>query len=1211
MDTYKIPALHDPLQRRLSKMYSDTKQSYDTVTEPPKVKVTPELTSLHRKLRIQKDRLIAWGLEWSDTSAAQPGDIDESLEREGLTDVVGSVMSSIKDILAEAERMRYPEPPAIDRERYGSGLKSEGAVLKDRWQSVDRARFEDLLQDLTTSIDTLYALSRSRRNRQVKRFNVDQPANPSGSEPPGFQGQVSPPKVEAKIQPSSISAPKASTRPGTSFQLDRSCLTIEPETRPSSRPPPYEVVATPSSFRTMGSMKISSTSNAPWSKDGNHAPAVPVLIEYAPFDPIYSATGVYPSMTRLEKLAETLHQSEDVPIDPELRVLSMVGYFEDDAEFHRFGLVYTIPEDICRGFSSQGNPLNAMEPFTLLSILNVDSSASSSSVPNLEDRFRLSYTLSTTFLQLHAKGIVHQDVSSNNIIFFRSMLDMAAANRREPARDLRRPYLCSFDVFSEFNVEISPSVHIYRHPLDMRKDNRSLGDYRASFDIYGLGLILLEIGLWMPLSSFWKQRYDLPTFKSRIVDIYAKKLGPKCGSSYMRAVESCLSAVDRDLADAGCGKKFNLQWSLYCDVVRRLEQCCAIDEGELPNLPAGLKFQQPAIDVKMPSEMTFSGIKSLKPEPQSTSSQNVPIQAFECQEPSTAAQRTPTAQPDVSPDVHFLTLDTGAGLIKVPVDPQAAPKGADDIRKRRQRRKEKEKESALKIAQLEQQIRDLTISTQVEDKVPKSPSLRSDRQHAHSDEVSTQAYAEQQTSTTAQESLTNLDSISSEAENNMPKSDSKAKPQPVAASTDQLKEWHHKILPQLERLMEKALKDPMETFTIDLIAVGETVQTTRPTICVTCSSVGKVRSVLSRRFNFDRSAFGLKVRAGKLRMSADKHTRRKKLPLPRLSAVDRDDPGPKAKYQSPQLRPLSGASIGAYKDQEHSPAVTFGGVVLVDGEPYGMTVHHLLDSASDDEYSQSETEESPTRCSARRQQGCPSRSSQRRNGYPYDLVDDEFYSSDLSRDDLSSTAENDDEFDLSDDEVVSDDSECDLSETGDIPGVAKGEGDGLIVTQPAIDDVDPKFFPNEEDKDEEHLYSNELGRVYASSGIRRLKKKDGKHEIDWALFKIKEDRLQPHNLIQGGRRHCPNGNRRCANNLLHPICRYLDFLPEEDLYPNEVADMYELGNLAVHCIGRTSGLETGVISPFMSSVRITGRSTASRSWRVIGGFGSMFLSPLI
>lgn len=57
-----------------------------------------------------------------------------------------------------------------------------------------------------------------------------------------------------------------------------------------------------------------------------------------------------------------------------------------------------------------------------------------------------------------------------------------------------------------------------------------------------------------------------------------------------------------------------------------------------------------------------------------------------------------------------------------------------------------------------------------------------------------------------------------------------------------------------------------------------------------------------------------------------------------------------------QNRPVSGASIGVYRT-EHLPPVSFGGIVMLDEEPFGMTAHHALDGPSDDEF---ETEGSTT-----------------------------------------------------------------------------------------------------------------------------------------------------------------------------------------------------------------------------------------------------------
>lgn len=208
----------------------------------------------------------------------------------------------------------------------------------------------------------------------------------------------------------------------------------------------------------------------------------------------------------------------------------------------------------------------------------------------------------------------------------------------------------------------------------------------------------------------------------------------------------------------------------------------------------------------------------------------------------------------------------------------------------------------------------------------------------------------------------------------------------------------------------------------------------------------------------------------------------------------------------------------------------------------------------------------------------------------------------------------DSEFDSDDDSEESEDladSMMSRGTAGDIDGIEVGDGEEIKITQPAIDDVDADFFPNEEDKDDDHLSSHELGHVHASSGIRRWKKDGIVHEIDWALLKLNDDRLQPYNLIQGGRRFCLNPNiepdqRKISTKLEQPISRRL-FKPEEDEYPNGVASADRLGGLSVHCFGRTTGLQGGMVGATMSSVRIYRRKTFSRSWHVAGGFGGMFV----
>ena len=54
------------LPRRLTQLYSDTKTHCDAVVEQDNQDTHSNV--LHRKLRIQKDRLITWGVDWSDNA---------------------------------------------------------------------------------------------------------------------------------------------------------------------------------------------------------------------------------------------------------------------------------------------------------------------------------------------------------------------------------------------------------------------------------------------------------------------------------------------------------------------------------------------------------------------------------------------------------------------------------------------------------------------------------------------------------------------------------------------------------------------------------------------------------------------------------------------------------------------------------------------------------------------------------------------------------------------------------------------------------------------------------------------------------------------------------------------------------------------------------------------------------------------------------------
>ena len=435
------------------------------------------------------------------------------------------------------------------------------------------------------------------------------------------------------------------------------------------------------------------------------------------------------------------------------------------------------------------------------------------------------------------------------------------------------------------------------------------------------------------------------------------------------------------------------------------------------------------------------------------------------------------------------------------------------------------------------------------------------------------------------------------------------------------KYWNETMLPKLERILRKALSR-WESYTIDLFMAGEHPDTARPTIFIECASTAKVRKIL-RHLNKDLRLFDIKVVSGQITRSkaAKKKTKRSKAPAGTQSA------GAPFEDLNPcwQPKPGCGASIGAYMNGSHLPPVTFGGSVLVNGVPYGMSVHHMLEDDEDmqlglddaltmhrsmappatatkgnndlqslqaqfqDLYpfevsEPPETEEASSTGYAYSDvsgSGYPDNAYQEAP-YPFELPDEEddpTFDESLIDDDLDNDFWLDPNFDAAD-SLSDDEDELDM---GDTDGIHPGKGTEFLVTQPALDDVREGFFPSPEDAAAEHLCSHGLGYIHASSGLRRARSNALIHEIDWALIKINPYRLAELSDI--------------SNRPHSPVA--LECPPPTSILPSDA-----LGARSVHSHARSSGLfSRGTILPSMRLVRMPGRISPSHSWQVRGNFG--------
>jgi hypothetical protein len=398
-------------------------------------------------------------------------------------------------------------------------------------------------------------------------------------------------------------------------------------------------------------------------------------------------------------------------------------------------------------------------------------------------------------------------------------------------------------------------------------------------------------------------------------------------------------------------------------------------------------------------------------------------------------------------------------------------------------------------------------------------------------------------------------------------------------------------MPSINHALRHFYREHPESVEISLESVGVSPSRTQPTVLVVCTSVSKVRAILKRKlgelFN-GTTGFALKVCRGQV-LRSRKGVRSVKRSM--AHEGDQEDAGDHSHEIVPanpnfQERPNNGASIGAWIGDRHLPPVTFGGLVVIDDKPYGMTVHHMLDDPDRDQGAENQLESKPTmRSSARPDDSQLHAWYAESSGASSDGEDFACEFSDSDSDDYSETDVTSDAG-MDSDEYESDEA-GEYDEPGDIPGIEAGCGDGYIITQPALDDVEEGFYPSPETADEDHLDSYTLGEMYASSGIRRRRENGLVHEIDWALFEFQNNRQPNDNFIP--KANIPITVAQGKSDLSPGI---------SSLHPTTVAPTTSLPGLEVQCIARTSGLQTGIILPALTSVKIYGRASPSHTYQV-------------
>ncbi|KAF2795262.1 hypothetical protein K505DRAFT_302402 [Melanomma pulvis-pyrius CBS 109.77] len=309
-----------------------------------------------------------------------------------------------------------------------------------------------------------------------------------------------------------------------------------------------------------------------------------VWIEWKTYEPqTYASSGPDPKIhERVKALAALL--KENNPTD-QFRAPHCLGYFRDidpvTGDDHcRFGLVFEKP--------NEAHP--STRPVSLHALLTSEDV----DMPSLTDRITLMRMLAETLERLHAVNWLHKGLRSSNILFFS---DSGALDISYNA-----PYISGFDysrpAMNDDMTEKPPenaASDIYRHPRVQGSGNRDSGPnglsnatgsgYKKSYDLYSLGVMLLEIAYWQPIDAIL-QIPDLQNarpsvtikVRQRLLDEkegFLKHVRSHLGDTVEKVVRACLEGPQAFGVAEGSDEKREevgavLQKMFYERVVREL-----------------------------------------------------------------------------------------------------------------------------------------------------------------------------------------------------------------------------------------------------------------------------------------------------------------------------------------------------------------------------------------------------------------------------------------------------------------------------------------------------------------------------------------------------------------------------------------------------------------------------------------------------------------
>ncbi|KAM5345133.1 hypothetical protein ACJ41O_010995 [Fusarium nematophilum] len=480
------------------------------------------------RLQIEQTRLRLW----ADNLTADRVDIDSQLDARGIKDLVVMILAQICNVITDTKKLRahyglsFPqaEPrvtpqPARDA---AFGLRSEAVARAEAMkqyaeqvqQSVtflkrlkftlkDKDKFNDLLDQLRYYNDSLASLMPPLQRARLELTLSSRVV--SSTTDPAELAQIRDASRENDKGLSSAAmmkrfrllahSPNASYVSASELRCTRSWLELDDPRAPRSK----------------------GKYGAPGSKQD-------VVAEWKDYDRNLPREV---SVDRIQDIARYLHVSSSYR-SPDLPVLECIGYVED-IERARCCFLYSAPEDMMA--SESDRTLTTLEDL-------MPSKFDPSKTPNLEHRLQLARRLAAAVFRLHLTGWLHKGIRSSNIIFPQATKGELSGNSNAILMgfDYSRPDRPQEE--SDQSPHHGSSLDLYVHPEYQHWGNVHGGTlgasgnsavsipgqtsdkrYKRKYDIYSLGVLLLEVALWQPVKSFYKQSFSSSQFLDALLEV--------------------------------------------------------------------------------------------------------------------------------------------------------------------------------------------------------------------------------------------------------------------------------------------------------------------------------------------------------------------------------------------------------------------------------------------------------------------------------------------------------------------------------------------------------------------------------------------------------------------------------------------------------------------------------------------------------------------